>query len=47
MLHGGESQDGYGAESDETPGKEHRNADPDVRLNLSDAFTSAQEPDGQ
>ena len=36
-----------------TPGKEDRNADPDVRtvrgerLNQSDVFTSAQEPDGQ
>ena len=31
MLHGGESQYGYSAETDETLGKKDRNAEPDVR----------------
>ena len=36
MLRGGESQDGYGAETDEPPRKEDRNADPDVRTVTGD-----------
>ena len=36
MLRGGESQDGYGAETDEPPRKEDWNADPDVRTVTGD-----------
>ena len=36
MLRGGESQDGYGAETDEPPRKEDGNADPDVRTVTGD-----------
>ena len=36
MLRGGESQDGYGAETDESSRKEDRNANPDVRTVTGD-----------